>query len=123
MKREAVLLKLVELLMDSPSEPVDSPEVSREERAVVVFTDTRGVFFGYTGDTAVGTVKLRRARNCHYWAKQKEGRQHGFLGLAKHGPAEGSRISVEADIELTGVTCIAECTADAIEAWESSTWK
>ena len=112
------LLKLLSLM-----EEKDTPATAcLKERAVVVFTDERGVFFGYTDADATGNVKLRNARNCHYWAANKGDRQNGFLGLAAKGPAEGSKISIAADIELTGVTCIAECTEEAAKRWENSTW-
>lgn len=89
------------------------------ERAVLVTTVHRGVFFGYAKDTSGTTIKLCAARNCLYWPEENR----GFLGLAKMGPLPGSRVGPEADIELRDVTCVAECTDEAIARWESAPWK
>lgn len=88
-------------------------------RAVVVTTAHRGVFFGYADDTAGATIKLRAARNCLYWPSENK----GFLGLASVGPVLGARVGPAADIELRDITCVAECTATAIAAWETAPWK
>ena len=89
------------------------------EKAVLVTTKHRGVFFGYAKDVDGEIVKLRRARNCIYWPAN----QKGFLGLAAQGPIDGARIGPAANIELRGITCVAECTREAIEAWEKAPWK
>lgn len=90
-----------------------------KERFVLVCTSYRGVFAGWASETDGDTIKLRQARNCVYWPVQ----QKGFLGLAKDGPVDGSRIGPAADIELRGVTCVAECTDEARIRWESAPWK
>jgi hypothetical protein len=92
--------------------------MSKTERAVVVTTAHRGVFFGYAKDTSGQTVNLRRARNCIYWPASNR----GFLGLAAEGPHEGARVGPSADIELRDITCVAECTDAAVQAWESQPW-
>lgn len=89
-----------------------------KERAVLVTTSYRGVFFGYATNTEGETVKLRAARNCVYWPAA----QKGFLGLAKDGPLNGARVGPPADIELRGVTCVAEVTAEAVARWEAQPW-
>lgn len=90
----------------------------KSERPVLVTTAHRGVFFGYLVGKPGPIIKLRRARNCLYWpAKVK-----GFLGLAAVGPLDGSRVGPAADIELRDITCIAECTPEAVERWESAPW-
>ena len=89
------------------------------ERAVLVTTVHRGVFFGYATQTKGPTIKLRAARNCIYWPASNK----GFLGLANMGPLDGARVGPAADIELRDITCVAECTPDAVKAWESSPWK
>lgn len=91
----------------------------RKERAVLVTTAHRGVFFGYATDTGGATIKLRAARNCLYWPKENK----GFLGLAAMGPLGGARVGPAADIELRDITCVAECTAAAVKAWEGAPWK
>jgi len=92
------------------------------KRAVVVTTEFRGVFFGYTNttseETSGSTIKLSQARNCIYWPSKT----HGFLGLAKVGPLPGAKIGPAVDIELQKITCIAECTPEAVKNWESEPW-
>lgn len=88
------------------------------ERAVIVTTQYRGVFFGYAEDTSGDTIKLRAGRNCVYWSADVK----GFLGLASTGPTKDCRIGPPADIELRGITCVAAVTDEAAKAWESSPW-
>ena len=100
---------------------INHPNRSKQkrERAVLVTTTHRGVFFGYATDTAGAVIKLRAARNCLYWPVGNK----GFLGLASIGPANGARVGPAADIELRDITCVAECTAEAVKAWEAAPWK
>jgi hypothetical protein len=93
-------------------------EKNKSERAVLVTTVHRGVFFGYAEDTDGAIIKLRAARNCLYWPTQ----QKGFLGLATSGPVKGSRIGPAADLELRDITSVAACTAEAVAAWEAAPW-
>jgi len=88
------------------------------ERAVLVTTKHRGVFFGYATETDGETIKLRSARNCIYWPSGNK----GFLGLASMGPVDGARVGPAADIEVRDITCVAECSPAAVEAWEKSPW-
>ena len=90
-----------------------------KERAVLVTTAHRGVFFGYATKTDGATINLRRARNCLYWPAE----QRGFLGLAQDGPKPGSRVGPAADIALRDITCVAEVTDAAAKAWEAAPWK
>jgi hypothetical protein len=90
-----------------------------EERAVLVTTAHRGVFFGYATETDGAVIKLRAARNCIYWPPENK----GFLGLATEGPKSGARVGPAADIELRDITCVAACTDKAVEAWEKAPWK
>lgn len=90
-----------------------------KERAVLVTTAHRGVFFGYATETHDETIKLRAARNCIYWPASNR----GFLGLATDGPHDGARIGPAADVELRNITCVAECSDGAVKAWESAPWK
>lgn len=89
-----------------------------EERAVVVTTKHRGVFFGYAKDTSSDTIKLRAARLCVYWTADLR----GFMGLASHGPSKGCKIGPAADIELREVTAVLEATPDAAKRWEDAPW-
>lgn len=88
------------------------------ERAVLVTTAHRGVFFGYATETSGPTVKLRAARNCLRWPAENK----GFLGLASMGPKKGARVGPAADIELRDITCVAEVSANAVAVWESGPW-
>jgi hypothetical protein len=95
------------------------PNRGKGERAVLVTTTHRGVFFGYATKTDGATIKLRAARNCIYWPRENK----GFIGLANMGPVSGSRVGPAADIELRDITCVAECTKEAAKAWEAAPWK
>lgn len=90
----------------------------KTERAVLVTTEHRGVFFGYAEDTDGETIALKRARNCLYW----DAATKGFLGLASTGPTSGCRVGPAADITLRAITCVAECTPAAVQAWEAAPW-
>lgn len=92
--------------------------MANKERAVIVTTQYRGVFFGYAQDTGGDKIALRAARNCIYWPAQ----QKGFLGLAKDGPHSGARVGPPADIELRGITSVVEVTAEAAAKWEAAPW-
>jgi len=89
-----------------------------KERAVLVTTLHRGVFFGYAKETKGKTIKLRSARCCIYWPASTK----GFLGLASDGPLDGAKVGPAADIELRDITLVAECTPAAVAAWEKSPW-
>jgi hypothetical protein len=91
---------------------------AKAERAVLVTTEHRGVFFGYTEDISGDIISLRAARNCIYWPAENK----GFLGLASKGPLKGARVGPAADIELRKITAVAACTPEAVEAWEKAPW-
>jgi len=99
--------------------PNRKKEAEANERAVLVTTSHRGVFFGYALDTDGATIKLRAARNCIYWPTENK----GFMGLANMGPVKGARVGPAADIELRDITSVAEVTTAAVTAWESAPWK
>lgn len=88
------------------------------ERAVVVTTKHRGVFFGWATDTDGEIIKLHAARNCLSWPAEN----HGFMGLASMGPVKGARVGPAADIDLRDITSVIACTPEAIEAWEKIAW-
>lgn len=91
---------------------------AQPERAVLVTTQHRGVFFGYATKTDGETIALRRARNVIYWPTQNR----GFLGLASEGPLSGSRVGPAADIEIRAITCVAEVTPAAVARFEAQPW-
>lgn len=89
-----------------------------KERAVLVTTAHRGVFFGYATETSGETIKLRAARLCVYWIADL----HGFMGLASMGPRKGCRIGPPADIELRNITSVVEVAEEALKNWEKEVW-
>src|SRR6267142_1510556 len=91
---------------------------SNGERAVLVTTTHKGVFFGYATETGGNTIALRAARNCIYWPAENK----GFLGLASEGPLSGAKVGPAADMELRDITAVAECTPTAVDAWEKMPW-
>ena len=97
---------------------VNHPNRNKKERAVLVTTSHRGVFFGYATETDGAIISLRAARNCIYWSAKLK----GFIGLASDGPDSSCKVGPAADIELRDITCVAECTDKAAAAWELSPW-
>lgn len=89
------------------------------ERAVVVTTEHRGVFFGYASDTSGDPITLKRARLCVYWSTDVK----GFMGLASNGPTKSCRIgpAVE-EIELRKITSVIAVSPEAVKLWESAPW-
>lgn len=83
------------------------------EKAVIVTTKHRGVFFGYATDTDGDRIRLKRARMAIYWATHR-----GLLELAEVGPNAKSRISARADIDLRDITSVVDVTEEAVKAWE-----
>ena len=90
-----------------------------KERAVLVTTAHRGVFFGYATDVKGDTIALKRARLCVYWTADLR----GFMGLAAHGPSSACRIGPAADIELRAVTAVVAVSPEAVARWEAAPWK
>lgn len=94
------------------------------ERAVVICTAKRGVFFGYTreaGDALIarGTGTIERARMCTYWSKET----HGVLGLGGIGPQKGSRVGPRVPaLSLESITAVIDCSDAAAKAWEAEVW-
>lgn len=92
---------------------------SSKERAVLVTTAHRGVFFGYATDISGETIPLKRARLAVYWTADLR----GFMGLASHGPTNGCKIGPAADITLRAITAVVEVTPEAAAKWEAAPWK
>lgn len=91
---------------------------TKKERAVVVTTEHRGVFFGYATDTDGETIALKRSRLCVYWTADCR----GFMGLAASGPKRGCKIGPPADITLRKITAVLECSPEAVKEWEAGHW-
>jgi Domain of unknown function (DUF6948) len=80
-----------------------------KERAVLVTTAHKGVFFGYARDTSGESIALRAARLCVYWSADLR----GFMGLASHGPNSYCKIGPAADIDLRDITSVVEVSPAA----------
>lgn len=89
-----------------------------KERAVLVTTAHRGVFFGYASKTDGETITLKRARICVYWSSDLR----GFMGLASAGPSNGCKIGPAADIELRAITSVVAVTPEAEAKWNAAPW-
>ena len=92
--------------------------MTEKQRPVVVTTAHRGVFFGYLASQDGTTVHLTKARNCVYWSAKLR----GFVGLAATGPDSDCRIGPAADMELSDVTAVLDCSPEAVEKWEAQPW-
>ena len=92
---------------------------AKAERAVLVTTSHRGVFFGYASEIDGATIDLRAARNCLYWSADVK----GFAGLAATGPSKSCRVGPAVDIQLRDITSVALVTEEAVKAWEAAPWK
>jgi len=92
-----------------------SKKTSTKARPVIICTEHRGVFFGYSADTSGTTIDLKRARMAIAF-----GTTRGVMELAETGPTSRSKISARADIEVRKVTAVFEVTPVAVEKWESA---
>ena len=88
----------------------------KKERAVIVTTAHKGVFFGYAENTSGATILLKRAKLAIYWTADLR----GFMGLASHGPSSGCTIGPAADIELRDITSVVEVSPEAVQRWEKA---
>ena len=89
------------------------------ERAVLVTTQHRGVFFGYATDIEGQMIDLRAGRNCLYWSPDMK----GFAGLAAIGPSKTCRVGPAVNIQLRDITSVAFVSDEAVKAWEAAPWK
>lgn len=88
---------------------------NENERAVIVTTEFKGVFFGFTADTAGETIVLKNARCVMYW------NTGGWMGLAEKGPDKECRISATAPrMEVRKITAVTDVTEEAIKAWQTA---
>lgn len=92
----------------------------KAERAVIVTTAHRGVFFGYATAIDGETIELKRARLCVYWSADMK----GFMGLASQGPSPSCRIGPQVEsIVLRAITAVLAVSPDATAKWEAQPWK
>ena len=84
---------------------------------VVIWTDKRGVIFGYCTDTSARPITLTNARMCLYWPASVG----GVFGLCDIGPNKESKISAPLPSAVfEGVTGVATVTDAAEKAWVSA---
>lgn len=88
---------------------------------LLVTTEHRGVFFGYGEPKAEGgEIRLVNARMCVYWTQAMK----GVLGLAVKGPDASCKVGFAVPaITLKDVTSVAECSEEAVKAWEAAPWR
>ena len=91
-------------------------------RQVIITTDSsrKGVFYGTLDsyDPDKQYCVLTDARMIVYWSAETK----GVLGLAKTGPAKGSRVTpFVKKIELNGVTSVIDCDDKAVEKFKEET--
>ena len=95
----------------------DKATCEHTEKPVLVWTDRRGVIFGYTKDEHARPIRLDRARMALYWSKDVG----GVFGLAENGPTSGCKISAELpSATFEGVTGVASVSDAAVKAWTSA---
>jgi hypothetical protein len=98
-----------------------SEMVKKEEKGqpVLVTTEHRGVFFGYTKDPDAEVIELTNARLCLHWSADVK----GFMGLAANGPSNSCRIGPAVPtIKLRKITAVLDVTTEAVKKWESEPW-
>lgn len=87
-----------------------------KNKAVLVTTEFRGVFFGYVVDDKKlpDQITLKDVRNCIYWHASVG----GFLGLAASGPNSDCKIGAQvSELTLYKVTSVSPVTAEAEKKW------
>ena len=87
-----------------------------KNKAVLVTTEFRGVFFGFVKDDKKlpAQITMTKVRNCIYWHSSVG----GFLGLASNGPNEQCKLGAEVpELTLYKVTSVSPVTDGAVEKW------
>ena len=89
-----------------------------KNKAGLVTTEFRGVFFGYVKEDkkSPDQITLTDARNCIYWSADVG----GFLGLASNGPSSGCKIGAKvAELTIYKITSISPVSDEAAKKWNS----
>lgn len=89
-----------------------------KNKAVLVTTEFRGVFFGYVKSDAKlpDEITLTKVRNCIYWSVSVG----GFLGLASKGPDSQCKIGTKVpELRLFKITSVTPVTDEAAQQWNS----
>lgn len=89
-----------------------------KNKAVLVTTEFRGVFFGYIKEdkNVPDEITLTDVRNCIYWSADVG----GFLGLASNGPSSGCKIGTKVDmLRIFKITSVSPVSDEAAKKWNS----
>lgn len=89
-----------------------------KNKAVLITTEFRGVFFGYVKDdkNLPNEITLTKVRNCIYWTSSIG----GFLGLASKGPDSNCKIGTEVEeLRLFKITSVSPVSDEAAKKWNS----
>lgn len=89
-----------------------------KNKAVLVTTEFRGVFFGYVKDekNLPDEITLTMVKNCIYWSAGCG----GFLGLAANGPTSGCKIGTQVpELRLFKITSVTPVSDEAAKKWNS----
>ena len=108
-------------MSDRKGTQVTKKKNGKNEIAVLVTTEHRGVFFGYVDRSKVddSALDIRGARLCVRWTQDMQ----GFMGLASMGPSSGCRIGPVADIpSLRSITGVFAVTPEAEKKWKAARW-
>lgn len=87
-----------------------------KNKAVLITTEFRGVFFGYVKDDKhlPDEITLTNVRNCIYWSSDCG----GFLGLASGGPTSQCKIGSKVpELRLFKVTSVSPVSEEAEKKW------
>jgi len=90
-----------------------------KNKAVLVTTEFRGVFFGYVKDDKKlpNQITISNVKNCIYWSSDIG----GFLGLAASGPSSSCKIGAEVpELTLFKVTSVSPVSEEAEKKWKNS---
>ena len=94
-------------------------KTDKTETAVVVTTEHRGVFFGYTKDVTKRPLTLERMRMCIYWSADVK----GVFGLCATGPNRTCKVGPAVpSSDLEKVTSVTTVTDEAAANWEKGFW-
>lgn len=109
-------LKAIAAIFSAQVAPAAAPQLvdGAGPIPVVIWTDKRGVIFGYCTDTNARPIVLSNARMCLYWPSSVG----GVFGLCDIGPNAETKISaVLPSATFEGVTGVATVTPEAEKAW------
>ena len=100
---------------------MDDNKTDNNRVAVMITTDKRGVFMGYINEEDANNDPLivENMHMCVHWSEATR----GVIGLASHGPLEGSRITAAAPKALLkGITAVVHISPEAEKRWLDKPW-